>query len=205
MRWWSVSATLPLKRESIFVHNSICNANWGDTVILKSTGVAQTYSRVDSLHPDVYEERTHDVGFTDWQYEKSHSGSEHRRWSLSLCPTNADYYLRKVVVARLYAVVLVKVDVVQEGIDEPLVKLVGIAHVLPFLGHPPHQHATVRVEGVEAHLHLLPVPYHHRLPVFLGACKDLRTVLLSARGSFGFLQSHFLVLFISKENHGKLC
>ena len=56
-------------------------------------GVAQTYSRVDSSRPDVYEERTHDVGFTDWQYKKSHRGSEHRRWSLSLCPTNADYYL----------------------------------------------------------------------------------------------------------------
>lgn len=55
--------------------------------------VAQTYSRVDSAQPETYSELTRIVGFTDWQYKKSHRGSEHRHWSLSLCPTDAAYYL----------------------------------------------------------------------------------------------------------------
>ena len=55
--------------------------------------VPQTYSRVDSAQPDTYSELTAIVGFTDWQYKKSHRGSAHRRWSLSLCQTDADYYL----------------------------------------------------------------------------------------------------------------
>lgn len=55
--------------------------------------VAQTYSRVDSLQPETYTELTRVVGFIDWQYKKSHRGSEHRHWSLSLCPTDAAYYL----------------------------------------------------------------------------------------------------------------
>ena len=55
--------------------------------------VLQTYSRVDSLTPDRYEQLTRIVGFTDWQYKKSHRGNAHRRWSLSLNPTDADYYL----------------------------------------------------------------------------------------------------------------
>lgn len=55
--------------------------------------VPQTYSRVDSEDPDRYEQLTRIVGFTDWQYKKSHRGSTHRRWSLSLNPTDADHYL----------------------------------------------------------------------------------------------------------------
>lgn len=55
--------------------------------------VPQTYSRVDSSTPDVYSEMTAIVGFTDWQYKKSHRGSEHRHWSLALCRTDAEYYL----------------------------------------------------------------------------------------------------------------
>lgn len=55
--------------------------------------VAQTYSYVDSVEPETYAERTHIVGFVDWQYKKSHRGSSHRRWSLSLNPTDADHYL----------------------------------------------------------------------------------------------------------------
>lgn len=55
--------------------------------------VPQTYSRVDSASPSTYEERTHIVGFTDHQYKKSHRGNAHRRWSLSLNPTDADHYL----------------------------------------------------------------------------------------------------------------
>lgn len=55
--------------------------------------VAQTYSRVDSMQPDTYSELTSIVGFTDWQYKKSHRGNEHRHWSLSLNPTDAAHYL----------------------------------------------------------------------------------------------------------------
>lgn len=55
--------------------------------------VPQTFSRVDSVQPHVYTEQTHLVGFTDWKYKKSHRGSEHRHWSLSLNPTDAEHYL----------------------------------------------------------------------------------------------------------------
>lgn len=55
--------------------------------------VLQTFSRVDSTDPENYTQLTHIVGFTDWKYKKSHRGSEHRRWSLSLCQTDAAYYL----------------------------------------------------------------------------------------------------------------
>lgn len=33
------------------------------------------------------------MGFVDWQFKKSHKGNEHRHWSLSLNPTDADHYL----------------------------------------------------------------------------------------------------------------
>ena len=36
---------------------------------------------------------TASIGFTDWQYKKNHAGNEHRHWSLSLNPTNAEHYL----------------------------------------------------------------------------------------------------------------
>lgn len=55
--------------------------------------VPQTYSRVDSAQPDNYSQQARIVGFTDWQYKKSHRGNEHRHWSLSLNPTDALYYL----------------------------------------------------------------------------------------------------------------
>lgn len=55
--------------------------------------IPQTYSRWESTHPDIYTELTRIVGFTDWQFKKSHRGNEHRHWSLSLTPTDALYYL----------------------------------------------------------------------------------------------------------------
>lgn len=55
--------------------------------------VEQTYSRVDSLQPDTYAELTHIVGFTDIQYKRSHHGSVHESWSLSLKPTGTTHYL----------------------------------------------------------------------------------------------------------------
>ena len=55
--------------------------------------IEQTYSRWDSSRPNEYIELPGITGFTDWQYKKSHRGNEHRHWSLSLNPTNADSYL----------------------------------------------------------------------------------------------------------------
>lgn len=55
--------------------------------------VAQTYSVVDSLYPDVYVQKQRIVGFTDWNYKYSHRGNKHCSWSLSLNPTGANYYL----------------------------------------------------------------------------------------------------------------
>ena len=58
-------------------------------------------------------------------------------------PPREGLHPRQVVVPGLYGVVLVQIDVVQEGIHQPLVKLVRIAHVAPLLADPPHQHTLV--------------------------------------------------------------
>ena len=37
--------------------------------------------------------QTMQIGFTDWQFMRNHSGNAHNAWSLSLNPTDADHYL----------------------------------------------------------------------------------------------------------------
>jgi hypothetical protein len=53
--------------------------------------IPQTYFIVDSISGT--KTATESVGFTDWQYKKNHAGNEHRHWSLSLNPTDAEHYL----------------------------------------------------------------------------------------------------------------